>query len=260
MAKTKFLLIVLVIYGTATAQTNKFTEGNFGLRYGISFNGSLAQTVAFSGIINQHIEIGAGISVLYSTTKSSTGYIETAYGKTGPFAANYTNISTSSNVNTSVIPYVVYHFPIKSNVDLYLGGDLNIGTGSFSLGTSTHSTVDGDNYHQESKTTTKYPPGFQVGGAAVVGCQYFFYKKMAVGFEANLGAAYVGRIGKTKYTSEITNTGTNNTGKSIDYSEFTNTIHDYAVTMKSASNASIFFTFFFDKKEKVNKEIKGEPF
>ena len=44
------------------------------MRYGVAFNGALAQTIAFSGMLTDHWEFGTGISISYSSSHNENIY------------------------------------------------------------------------------------------------------------------------------------------------------------------------------------------
>ena len=256
--KSKLIFLFLICSVLVSAQLNKFSDGDLGIKYGVAFNGALAQTIAFSGIIAGNWELGAGINVSFADSRSNnigSPYDVNTIG--GVIQLTNTSITINRTINSSVIPYLLYHFPVKSNLDVYAGPNLNIGTGSITLYNSSDNITSGSDYYSERKSSSKIPFGYQLGAGVIAGCQYFFYKKLALGFEANLAAVVTGNNGQEKIGSQEINYGSNNSNNT-NYSNVTyNHINTYALSIKSGSSAAVFLTFFFSKKTKPLVEGTG---
>ncbi|MDB5282310.1 MAG: hypothetical protein JWO06_1385 [Bacteroidota bacterium] len=232
------LIYLLLIINFASAQTNKPAEGDIGIRYGVAFNGTFAQTIALSGILKNGFEFGTGIRVLYVSTKSESISTNTAIGANSVTITNQISTSSQRYVSVSLLPYAVYHFPVKGNLDVYAGLNMLIGAGPVYLYNNRTFEFSGRNFTQVS-ITYKSPPAYQVGGGITLGCQYFFYKQLALGVEANFGAGYTAQKGPLTIT-EVANNISATTKENLD---------THSLTIQSASSAGVYLTFYFERKK-----------
>lgn len=192
-----------------SAQDNKPSTGDIGLWYSLNFNGAIQQQISVSGFLKKHIEFGSSISISVNDIRNTSNGLTTQ-----PFAKdtllNKVSILTKTiDYFIGVDPYLVYHFPIKSKVDLYAGGFF-----SFSItndNTTTYTTYNGPYAFGTDKTHTYNVPIYTVGVGPMVGCRYFFYKRLALGVQAGLremmNLAY-GGWRQTNFTSQANATAT----------------------------------------------------
>lgn len=256
--KTTVTSLLLLICCLCMAQANKFDTGDFGMRYGVSFNGTATQGLTFSGLVTKHIEVGGTINVQYSTNNTTGNSIQNIYfsGTYAPAVQAITSISKS--INASISPFVVYHFTIKNNLDVYSGAKFTVGTGSHNISQSTDYLTQGDGYYNDNYTSNKYPWGYQVGGGLLVGGQYFFYKRLALGVEANLGAAYNSTKGTQQITDKVTNSGIHNSNMNPTYDESVSSPYNsHSFSISTASSIGINLTFYVSRKAKVTEQPKA---
>ena len=248
--RISFLFLTLLLAEITFAQTNKPSEGDLGIRYGVAFNGTFAQTLALSGILPNHWELGAGISVSYTNTQSQSILPYNAYSNGTYIPTTQTNTTTSRSVNVAFIPYAVYHFPVKSNLDVYAGINMNVGTGAITLQRNTTNSYSGTGYYSQQISGYKYPVGYQVGGGLTIGCQYFFYKNLALGVEATLDGAYTAQKGNYNIIQQEVNSGINNVNTTNTSSNVNGSLDNHTFSFKTASSAGIYLTFYLSGKRK----------
>ena len=252
--KGAFLFLLVIVSAVTFGQDNKPLTGDFGIRYGVAFNGTFAQTLALSGMVTKNWEVGVGFSISYSNVKTQSISTNEIDNGIQDISVTETATNIAKTLSATLIPYAVYHFPVKTNVDLYAGANLNIGTGSITLDHNERSEYTGNGYYELEVTDFKYPVGYQVGGAILVGCQYFFYKNLAVGVDANLGAALTVQQGPYTITEQTVNSGINNTN-TINANSVTNDkLDNRTFSAKSASSAGVYLTFYFASKN--NRKVK----
>ena len=258
MMKAILTSTCIFIVSLCAAQANKFEQGDFGMRYSVVFNGAAVQGLTFSGMVTNNIEVGCGVNVQYSTnssTNNSANYVEVYVSPNYIYyPATLTSNVNSKTINTSLTPFVFYHFKINNNLDVYTGPGLILGTGAHTLGSFNDQVTTATNYYNETYTKTTYPIGYQVGGNWNIGGQYFFYKRLAVGVQANLGVAYNSTDGTEKSIYNITNTGTNNTGVARNLSSTVYAPYiSRGLSLTSASSIGVNLTFYLAQKKRIVK-------
>jgi hypothetical protein len=252
--------MLLVITG-CWAQVNKFEAGDFGIRYGVIFNGSAYQGLTLSGMVTANIEVGCGINIAYSKSQtSSTNNTEVQEFVNGSYIevlGASTNQNHSSTINTSLTPFVFYHFSIKNNLDIYTGPGLIVGTGSHTLLSSNDNTTQATNYYYDNYSKTKYPIGYQVGGGWNIGGQYFFYKRLALGVQASVGVAYSSTDGYVQTFYRVTNSGSGNQNNPNNVSSAgTAPYINRGLSLTTASSIGVNLTFYLARKAKAAKQAK----
>ena len=256
--KTTVTSLLLLICCLCMAQANKFETGDLGIRYGVSFNGSATQGITFSGLVARHIEVGGTINVQYSTSNTTNNILQNIYfsGTIAPAVEAIT--SQTRTVNVSISPFVVYHFTIKNNLDVYSGAKFTVGTGSHNISQSVDYLTQADGYYSDNYSSNKYSWGYQIGGGLLVGGQYFFYKRLALGVEANLGAAYNSTKGSQQIADKVTNSGIRNTNTNPNYDEnFSSPYNSHSFSVSTASSIGINLTFYVSRKAKVTEQPKA---
>jgi hypothetical protein len=253
---TSFLVFVVAM---CAAQDNKFQVGDFGIRYGVQFNGSAVQGLTFSGMVTSNIEVGCGVNVQYSASSVANNtavevqiYSNNAYSEA---PGQQTASSHSRTLTGTVTPYVFYHFKIKNNLDIYAGPGLIVGTGAHTFISTASTVIQANNYYSDNFSKIVYPWGYQVGGGLSVGGQYFFYKRLALGVQATLGVSYSNSNGDQKSFLDITNSGSYNNHSptnltSAVFAPYVN--HSLSVT--TASSIGINLTFYLAQKAKKVKK------
>jgi len=209
MKKICFAFMICVLSLASVAQDNKPTAGFFGIGYGVSFLPTM-QRINFTYMVSDKLEVGGTIGFQFSRTRNST------LDSIPVNAPNFTSLAgleekrtVTTTADVFITPLVKYHFPVKNNLDVYLGANLPIGVGTGPK-TVNSDIVTASNYNSTGTTTTNQPVSVSIGAGLLVGCQYFFYKNLAVGAEANLG--FSGTIANGNDITKISesNSGSNN--------------------------------------------------
>ena len=260
--KSRLTALGVFVVTVCMAQANKFEAGDFGIRYGVQFNGSAVQGLTFSGIATANIEVGCGINVQYTmsstTTNSATSVSANVNNVFTYLPAVSTQQSFSKTINTSITPFVFYHLKIMNNLDVYAGPGLIFGTGPHTFVSRSEQILAADQYYNESLTRTTYPLGYQVGGNLNVGGQYFFYKRLALGVQAGAGVAYTRIVGTENSYYEVNNSGTNNSNNNRSTSS--TVIAPYgskSLSFTTASSIGVNLTFYVGQKAKAARQPKG---
>src|SRR5947209_6235557 len=123
MKKLNLLLCMALLSSQLFSENNK-PAGAFGMSYGIGFNGGLAQNIRFSHWTKKNIEYGAGFSFSFSNSHTKTND-SVGISIVTPHAIVFAPeqaISKSNILTIGLSPFAAYHFPIRSILDVYLGG------------------------------------------------------------------------------------------------------------------------------------------
>ncbi len=260
--KRNFTTITMLICLLAAGQTNKPVIGDFGVKYGVSFNGTAIQGLTFSGLVTNHWEVGSSVNVQYSqSTAASISAQQTYYdhpsGQSGFYViGQQTTTSSNKTMALSINPFILYHFEIKSNLDLYTGANLSLGTGSITLSNSSNSVTVATDYYSQIINSTTYPFGYSVGGGLMLGGQYFFYKNLALGISANLGITYIGRKGTEVVSYTNINSGSQNNNVPINSGTYYGEINSHTLSLASSS-VGLSLVFYISPKKKVKEETQG---
>ena len=221
MRKICLAFIVLTCSIAAMAQENKPVAGFFGVGYGVSFFPT-AQHVNFTYIVSDKLEVGGTVGFQYIRSRSSTFDSLQIVGSNSVFLAaqeEHKTVTTAAHV--FITPLVKYHFGVKNNLDVYLGANLPIGVGTGPQ-TVNSDIVTASNYNSTNSTTNTPPVSVSVGAGLLLGCQYFFYKNLAVGAEANLGFSTTIANGNNVTKISGSNTGSNNPDAGVAIPTVTN--------------------------------------
>jgi hypothetical protein len=209
MKKICLAFIILTASMAGMAQENKPTEGFMGVGYGVSFFPTM-QHVNFTYMVSNRIEVGGTLGFLFSRVRNSTFDslpVEGTGFVTLPGQEEKRTVTTTATV--FITPLFKYHFDVKNNLDVYLGANLPIGVGTGTK-TVTSDIITASNYNSAGTVTTTPPVNVSVGAGLLLGCQYFFYKNLAVGAEANLGFTATIANGNNKTVTAGSETGSNN--------------------------------------------------
>jgi len=216
MKRISIAVIVLISTFSAMAQDNKPVAGCFGVGYVVGFF-PLQQNIGFTYMVTNNLEVGGSLGFQFNRNRNSTFDSLVVEGNNfTSLPASRENRTVTTTASVFITPLVKYHFNVKSNLDIFVGGNLPIGVAP---GTKTATSIieTADNFNSTGTTTTTGPVNVTVGLGALLGCQYYFYKNLALGATANLGfnASVADGYDKTKISGS--NSGSNNpeTGNSF---------------------------------------------
>ncbi len=108
----------------------------------------------------------------------------------------------------TVIPFILKHADIASNIDAFIGLQVPITMTNTSKVTSS-TKVTATDYMQDMSSTSTNPSSHTVGANLVLGCQWFFVKNLGIGAICGLGFSSTGSKGNIESTSTSTTTITN---------------------------------------------------
>jgi hypothetical protein len=196
------------------SQANKPDSSAWGLHFGYDFTRQLGSNINISKIDKSGWEFGGGIGFDFQNNNYSEEFtIDLVDTNSMPLIGISKSEGTSKRLNTSFSIFALKHFPIMSNIDVYLGVIPNIGfTPSF---TNTYlSEQVAANYLSRNTLVKKLPFIFQFGANVSLGIRYFFAKRCCFG--ASMGIGYRASIqnGFAEYEKIIVNSGINNTQSS----------------------------------------------
>lgn len=208
MKNTLLSAILVAISLTSFAQDNKPGKGTLGIWYGVSFV-PVTQNIYITGYLSDRVELGGSIGVNYSHSSGSIFTPTNTYTNSGYVASQLEHRSTNTSASVSLVPMVLYHFKIKSNVDLGLGVDVPVAITTGSKNTITDITT-APNYNSTTDVSTSYPAYISAGAGVVLSCKYFFYKNLAIGAMGNFGFTSSFNHGNGRQVSSTTNSGSDN--------------------------------------------------
>jgi hypothetical protein len=248
--KAKIALAFLLLINTAGfSQANKFSKDDFGIRYGIYFNGLLSQQLTFLGMITDRVEIGSIISVQYNAENNGRKDSTFVSAISGEIKAERNERFKTARLDIGLIPYFAYHFPVKSNLDVSLGGYLGINIRGM-VRDERKVELSAAGYSSINTIKNKGPLLYALSTGLTVGCQYFFYKNVAFGAQASLGAGYNFINGKRTVETESNNAGIDNPTLGINYVTDENKVNSSGFNLSTVGNVGINLTFYFSRKEK----------
>ncbi|MBS1685168.1 MAG: hypothetical protein JSS76_10450 [Bacteroidetes bacterium] len=234
----------------ATAQDNKPTKGDVGIWYGVSFV-PVTQNVYITGYLTDHVEFGGTVGFTFNNHSNSQFSTVNIFTNSGFTDAQFEHQTGSRNISLSLSPMVLYHFNIKSNLDLGLGANLPISVYTGSRSTVSDITTT-DNYYSKTDYVTTAPPSIGVGAGMLISCKYFFYKNLAIGAMGNLGLNTINVNGTVKETNSTTNSGSNNPG--TGYNPTTTSENKYKAndqTLEFLHNFNLNLSWYFGSKKRA---------
>ncbi|MDB5282673.1 MAG: hypothetical protein JWO06_1748 [Bacteroidota bacterium] len=250
--KTKLIMFSMLFSIVAFGQDNKFSNGDFALRYGVYFNGAVNQQFTFGRIIKQNWEVGTTFSFSFTTHKNTNTDTTSQYyfGRSNT-SLNREIDNSQTNFSFGLTPYMVYHFKTNNNLDIYTGPYLSLlFTDNGPLVTKT--TLTGTNLG-ETEILTNYSPLSIHGGAGIIlGCQYFFYKNLALGVQGSLGVTAGGTTGQTLSKDEIDDSGSQNAHQGYIVTRNPQHVSTFDASASLSGNIGINLTFYFAKKQKTS--------
>jgi|JI9StandDraft_1071089.scaffolds.fasta_scaffold314034_1 hypothetical protein len=222
--KSKCIATLLLLVSISSfAQEKKPQPYSFGIGYGISFISndfsSPNQSINLSVWFPKNLELTFPFSFNYYGSKSTI--IDSPYTVTNSGYRMFERTTTNQykTFGISISPGLLYHFPVKSNLDIYLGFSVPIGVLSYITNNIVEETK-GSDYLNKITTTVKAKPLVTASGQITFGCNYFFYKNLAIGAKASLYMNF--NNSQQPYLSKtitIENSGSDN--PSQNYSSFT---------------------------------------
>lgn len=246
---TLFALLLLSVL-LSFAQTNKFEKGDFGMSYLVTFNGTVTQGINLSGMATPNLEIGAGITFNYSEFKSNNTDSANVNSSIGTLRVAREIKRNSNTLFVGINPYVLYHFPVKSNLDIYVGPQISAGiSGNLKNDNTTTNATTGYNYRVEEENNI--PVSIIAGGSIIAGCKFFFYKKLALGLQGSLGVAASIRKGTSHSKATETRSGEYNFNQGQTISNNDTRVNETNFNTSSIGSIGLNLTFYFGKKANV---------
>ncbi len=250
MKNTLLSAMLIAAFLTSFAQDNKPTKGAVGIWYGVSFV-PVTQNVYITGYLTDHVEFGGTVGFTFNNSSNSQFSTVNTFTNSGFIDGQLEHQTTSHSLNLSLSPMVLYHFNIKSNLDLGLGANLPVSvyTGNKS---SIADITTTDNYYSKTGVVTTTPPSVGVGAGMLLSCKYFFYKNLAIGAMGNLGLNTININGTIKEVNSTTNSGSNNPG--TGYNPTSTSEHKYKAnsqTFEFLHNFNLNLSWYFGPKKKA---------
>jgi hypothetical protein len=258
--KKSILLTIIFIYlftHAAKAQENKPEANSFGIQYGISYGGTLNQSLSFSGWLKNGLEIKGGLLLGFTQTDSKSGDTTSIYiNQTARISGYNYNETKSGSITITPNISILKHFKTKNNIDPFVGGLVSTGINFQTIQTQSINETTGDNYDRYTNILSKTPIVVTIGVSLVGGVNYFFAKNFAIGVDAGFGFTSAITRG-TRYQTSITrNSGSNNT---IANNQTSVTAFDTNVstnTLNLSGNGGLRFTYYIKVKNRAKKDPK----
>lgn len=249
--KTTILLFLMVITCIAGAQSNKFGKGDFGLRYAVTFNGSINQSIGLSGLLTDRLELGSNLQLGYqSTTTTEDQNFTVPTISQGSVSLPGTAHSLTRTLTFDVTPYFLYHFPTKNNLDFYLGPFVTAGLGKRFKDVSEYN-IDQTDFHYYQKQELSTPLDVRFGAGLMLGAQYFFYKNLALGITGNFGASGFFRSGNDGAKTTIVNSGSDNPMPANTTTDSSRATKVVAWGANGLYSGGITLAYYFGRKQKA---------
>lgn len=257
--KLASLAFATLLFATSHAQDNKPEPNSFGMQYGVNFNGTVGQAVQFSGWIKHGIEIRGSLAFSYTNNQSSTVYngnytINTPDGRQLPAVETSTSSSASLTVTPTIS--VVKHFPLKSNLDFFVGGAASFGFNTPTAWSKNSTTEVADSFYSCNSNGSKAPVALNWGLSLVGGANYFFYKNLAIGADFGLGFSAANGNGTTESQQTEVNSGVNNNNTANYSKNFTTKLSNNRYTASLTGNAGLHLTYYLKLKNKKTDSAK----
>jgi hypothetical protein len=162
---------------------------------------------------------------------------------------NRETIVSQTTFNTGITPFILYHFKTNNNLDIYIGPYV-AALFTYNGPIVTKTTLTGTDFN-ETETRTIYTPISIHGGAGLIlGCQFFFYKNLAIGIQGSLGLTAGGTTGKTNTRDEVNDSGAQNTHQGDIVTQNPQTVKTFDASAALSGNLGLNLTFYFTKKGK----------
>ena len=254
MKNLLLLTLLMTLFIASHAQDNKPEANSFGMQYGVNFNGTVNQSVQLSGWIKHGIEIRGALTFSYLNSKTDNIYSNsTVYINNRELPS--VNTQTSSSENLSIAPSisVVKHFPIKGNLDFFVGASVNAGFSAPTAWSTNISTTTADSFYSYRSNSSKVPLAFNWGASIIGGANFFFYKNLAIGADFGVGFGASNSKGTYQGHDIAINNGLNNQS-TANYDHITNyTVNNSRYLVNLTGNAGLHLTYYVPCKKKNSK-------
>lgn len=187
--KKATLLVLFLMGGTITlfAQNKPdmgahFVVGIEGGLNGLNFN--QGDSLSTSGMVGFRYKMESGITGRLSLNLSMSNSETTSY-----FLGDETT-TTVKGTNFGISLGATKSFEGTENLETYIGADLTVGTiggGETVIRTETVDTTGFGTVGDYTETTITNPKGISIGLTPLIGFQYFFVPKLAIGGEFGYG-------------------------------------------------------------------------
>jgi hypothetical protein len=261
--KTKMLSVLLLALSlNLCAQEKKPEPYSFGLGYGINFLGgggfTPSQSLQLSVWLPKNFEVTFPLSFSYQGNKSSSFDSIYLMTNSGFRYIERTRSFSNKSFDFSISPGFLYHIPIKGNLDLYVGASIPISIGT-SFKREEIEELSSIDYLSKSTNQYKSSVSTSVSGLVTLGCNYFFYKNLALGARASIGInAYKSSSKPQVVTTIIENSGADNPTQGTTTS--TTTLKpSYSYSSQSigfSGGGGFYLAYYFGMKTK-EKELKN---
>lgn len=250
MKKILFLSIALFAFNFSEAQANKPDKGAFGVGFGVNYNGSFSPNLDFRYIISPRFEVGLGLGLGHSSQSNITTDSVNVLTKNFTTIPGFREVSQkNTNTTVNINPFLLYHFNIKSNLDLFLG--LRVGVRiNAPAKTENKTTVTASDYSDITTGTKKGGITFGLGSGLILGANYFFYKNLALNATCGLGFSYNNTVAKSSYTYTETSSGGNTLNTTVTNTTYTTPAGTKTVDLALAGNAGLSLLYYFGGKAK----------
>ena len=207
MKRIPLFIAALFLIIAANAQENKPEAGKTGL--GFSMTNGLGNRISLSHYLATGLE--AGIQLGLNQSKSNNSQTDSLnITTTSGTKRGIQNVTTTSQAMTAtVVPFILKHAPLESNIDAFLGVQVPITFGTTNKTTSKTETTTTD-FLRLTDLETNNPGSTSIGVNLVFGCQWFFYKNLGLGAICGLGISTTSQKGDMTTTQTTTNSGTAN--------------------------------------------------
>jgi len=256
------LLIALFFITDAFSQDKKPQTYSFGLGYGINFlsNAGSApiQNLNLSVWMPKNFEITFPLTFSYGNNKSEQHDSTLQKTISGTRLVERNSFIEKKTFAFSISPGLNYHIPIKSNLDVYVGVSIPITFSTFLQNKQTEEYT-GTNFLSKTTNTYKYKPTVTASGILSFGCNYFFYKNLALGAKASIVInIFQSSNANVTTTKTIENSGSDNYNQ--NYSSVTTsgkpTYYSTTQYIGLSGGAGFYLAYYFGMKgeKKVVKE------
>lgn len=258
MKKIFAFFLLSLIFISSMAQDNKPEANSFGLQYGISYGGTLAQELVFSGLLKKGIEIRGGIILSFSQTDNKLGDTISISQPNNKWISGY-NYSETKSGSMTITPdiSILKHFSTKNNLDPFIGGLFSLGIGFQTIQTQNINQTTGDNYYSYTNSLTKTPFSFAPAVSFIAGLNYFIVRNFAIGVDAGFGFTTAISNGKKTSTTIQSNSGINNPNTSNVTSVRGYDSHTLTYTVNLSGNGGLRFTYFIPPVKKKAGAIQN---
>lgn len=224
--KSKCIAALLLLVSLSSfAQEKKPQPYSFGIGYGLTFlsggNYYPNQNLNLSVWFPKNIEVTFPLTFSYNASKSNQFDSTYTYTNSGYRFIDRTMSSQNKNFVFSISPGLLYHFPIKSNLDVYAGFSVPISINTDLLYSTVNETKSVD-YLSRYSISLKYKPTITASGQITFGCNYFFYKNLSLGAKASIALNF-NKSTNTLYTKTTTIENSGNDNPVQNYSSITET-------------------------------------